>query len=59
MYEILSGKRKAERKVDPVQEKATLNYAGRNWDARKGKFEMGSKDIRNKIRLWNKKNSGH
>jgi len=23
------------------QERATLSYAGRNWDARKGKFEIG------------------
>jgi len=34
-------KRKAERKVDHGQETATLSSAGRNWDARNGKFEIG------------------
>jgi len=55
VYEIPSGKRRAERKVDHGQEKATLSYAGRNRDARKGKLRLGSKDRGNKIRWWNKK----
>jgi len=30
-----------ECKVDQGQDTATLSYAGRNWDARNGKFEIG------------------
>jgi len=37
---VLSGECKAERKVDHGQEKATLNYASKNWDDRKGKSEF-------------------
>jgi len=46
VLEILSDKCKAERKVDHGQKRATLNYAGRNWDDQKGKFELGIEEYK-------------
>jgi len=34
--------------------KATLNYAGRNWDARKGKFEIWIEGYKERDPAWNK-----